>query len=101
MELLKSNLAMMRRLQKADSSTRFDDLQSEWTEKKRLRGLVAVPSKRRVAGLVPPGGMPHPVSVKNKLNKAFDFAARNQSVDPVAATEGDPERHEMRKSRLL
>jgi len=26
MELLRSNLAMMKRLQKADSSTKFDDL---------------------------------------------------------------------------
>jgi len=30
MELLKNNMAMLKRLQKTESSTKFDDLKSQW-----------------------------------------------------------------------
>ena len=35
-----------------ESHTKFDDLQSEWTEKKRLRELVKVQSKKRTDSLI-------------------------------------------------
>lgn len=50
-ELLKNNLQMMKRIQKIESHTKFDDHQSEWTQKKRLRELVGVVSKKRLNGL--------------------------------------------------
>ena len=41
----------MRKLQKMESDTKFDDLQSEWIKKKRLRDMVSVVSSKRLKGL--------------------------------------------------
>ena len=51
-ELLRSNLQLLKRIQKVESHTRFDHHMTEWGEKKRLKELVAVVSKKRLNGIV-------------------------------------------------
>ena len=76
-ELLKSNMELMKRIQKVESHTKFDDHQSEWTQKKRLRGLVAVVSKNRLNGLV---------TLRSPTNSTLrNFQSRNQSMSPTSS----------------
>ena len=41
---------MLKRLQKVESHTKFDDHQKEWTQKKRLKYMVSTMSKSNLHG---------------------------------------------------
>ena len=58
---------MLRRLKKIESHTKFDDLQSEWVNKKRLKQMVSV-SRKRLDG-----------SVKQSSNKQVALMAQTSA----------------------
>ena len=95
MELLQSNLKMLRKLQKMESDTKFDDLQSEWIKKKRLRDMVSVVSSKRLKGLTKTHGSKatlspsmskdaqyHYLARIQKEHELMGFQTRNQSMSP-------------------
>jgi len=72
--------------------TKFDDLQSQWNEKRRLREMVGIVSKERLNGLLgkqSSGKLSFGQSVQQSSNmlihRAFDFTARNQSMEPSSS----------------
>ena len=82
------------------SHTKFSDHQASWHEKKRLRNLVGVVSKKRLDSLVTArdgyglGGSPSKTSTKR-----FNFRGRNMSMSPSVSR--DPIRYEMAQSAVL
>lgn len=79
---MKSNISFLKRMTKVESHTKFDDLQSEWTNKRKLAKLVRAHSKKHVLAVTIDKHKTGGQGLRLQQGGS-NLAMRNQSLSPT------------------